>query len=146
MALIGLLALPVMAQNTDNLLKTYDTISTALANDDLAVAKSSAAKLAEQAKADENAAFGEQAGEVAKSDSLDAAREHFKAMSTTAIALAKGSETYHVMNCPMAKANWVQSGTKIMNPYMGKQMQQCGSKVSDAKGATTGMSCCGKMG
>jgi len=146
MALFGLLTLPVMAQNADNLLKTYDTVSTALANDDLAAAKTSAAALAEQATTDKNAALAEQADKLAKSDSLDAAREDFKAMSTTAIALAKGSETYHVMNCPMAKASWVQSGTKVMNPYMGKQMQQCGSMVSDEKGATTSMSCCGAMG
>lgn len=149
-ALIGLLVLPAMAKDTSNLLKNYDAVSTALANDNLDAAKSSASTLAEQAKTDGNAPFAEHAAELAKSDTLEAAREHFKAMSPAAIALAKGSDEYHVMNCPMAKASWVQSGEKVMNPYMGKEMQQCGSMVTDKDGASTGsgrsMSCCGAKG
>ncbi len=125
----GFLVRPVLAAESGDLLKAYEAVSTALANDDLAAAKTAATCLAEQAKSSGNETIATHASEVAKSDSLEAAREHFKAMGDEAANLAKGSGKYHVVNCPMAKVNWVQSGDKIMNPYLGKKMQQCGSMI-----------------
>ncbi len=143
----GLLVLPVMAAATGNLLKSYETVSVALANDDLEAAKAAAGDLVQNAKTEENATLAEHADELAKSDSLDAAREHLKAMSNEAEKLAKDSDQYHVMTCPMAEATWVQSGEKVMNPYMGKKMQQCGSMMEGTEGADAGgMKCCPMMG
>jgi hypothetical protein len=33
-----------------------------------------------------------------------------------------------VMYCPMTKAYWVQSGTTVANPFVGKEMLDCGSE------------------
>ena len=68
---------------------------------------------------------------IAASDSLDAARKHFKALSDVAIPVAKREKTMHVAHCPMAMkgkgADWLQkSKDEIQNPYMGKKMPNCG--------------------
>jgi hypothetical protein len=145
MALMGaLVALPAILATTplptnagkagigqpSDVLVAYEKVSQALANDDLAAAKTAAATLSEKAGEDGKQTIAGHADALAKSDSLDAAREHFKAMSGEAAKLAQGS-THHVVHCPMANANWVQSGDKIMNPYLGKKMQQCGSIIKD---------------
>jgi hypothetical protein len=125
----GLLVRPVLAAESGDLLKPYEAVSTALANDDLAAAKTAATGLAKQAKSAGNETIATHAAELARSGSLEVAREHFKAMSDEVAKLAKASGKYHVVNCPMAKANWAQLGDKIMNPYLGKKMQQCGSMI-----------------
>ena len=145
----GLFALPALAEQTkttdaDNLLSAYEKVSTALANDDLAAAKTSAATLAQQAGGVGNETIADGAATLAKSDSLEAAREHLKAISNEAVKLAEGSDTYHAMTCPMARAQWVQSGEKVMNPYMGTKMQQCGGMMKSKGGARTG-GCCSMM-
>jgi len=118
---------PGIGQPSD-VLVAYENVALALANDDLAAAKTTAAALSEKAREDGNQTIAQHADGLTKSNSLEAAREHFKAMADEAAKLAQGT-TYHVVHCPMAKANWVQSGDKIMNPYLGKKMQQCGSMI-----------------
>ena len=153
----SMLVLPLSAKTESNdLLKPYDQMVKALANDDLAGAKRAAGHLSESAKGADEQSMAEHASAVAKSDSLEAARDHLKMMSGDATALAKGNSQYHVMKCSMLGATWVQSGDKVMNPYMGKQMQQCGSMVKGKEGAgmegmngmegPAGMSCCGRNG
>ena len=142
--LAGVVALPLFAKtDSANVLKPVDQVVKALANDDLSATKSAAGDLSQAAKASGNDSIAKHAAELAKSETLGTAREHLKAMSTEAAKLAQGSEQYHVMNCPMANASWVQSGDKVMNPYMGKKMQQCGSPMKSKEGgATAGMACC----
>ena len=111
-----------------DVLVVYEKVSLALANDDFAAAKTAAAALSEKGREDGNQTIARHADALAKSDSLETARDHFKAMADEAAKQAQGT-TYHVVHCPMAKANWVQSGDKIMNPYLGKKMQQCGSMI-----------------
>ena len=45
----------------------------------------------------------------------------------TAPAAAGGSPTLVVANCPMKKADWIQRGDSIENPYYGTTMSTCGS-------------------
>ena len=40
--------------------------------------------------------------------------------------LAAGQSGYYVMHCPMKKADWVQTSSKVENPYGGKEMLSCG--------------------
>ena len=143
----SLMALPLSAKTENNaVLNSYENVSTALANDDLPGARTAATDLSEKAKAADNQTIAEHASELAKSDSLEAARDHFKAMSDAAGQLAKGSDQFHMMHCPMAKANWAQSGDKVMNPYLGKKMQQCGTMMKGKEGANEGgMDCCATM-
>ena len=149
----GLFALPLSAKmnnNGNDVRKSYENVSTALANDDLSAAKSAAADLSEKAKAANNPTIQEHASELAKSDSLEKAREHFKAMSGAIATLAKGDDQFHMMHCPIADANWAQSGDKVMNPYTGKKMQQCGEMMKGMKGMmksskASDMNCCSAM-
>jgi hypothetical protein len=108
-------------------LKAYHQVGDALAKDDLAAAKKSAAELAEKATAAKCPTTPQRAAELAKSDSLEKAREHFKAISDECIKMAAGIEGQFVFTCPMVKADWLQTDSKqVSNPYMGKKMLTCG--------------------
>lgn len=71
-----------------------------------------------------------QAESLAKTKDLKAAREAFKPLSASLVKYLAdnkpGKGTYHEAYCPMVKANWLQTGTDITNPYMGKSMLTCG--------------------
>jgi Cu(I)/Ag(I) efflux system membrane fusion protein len=58
-------------------------------------------------------------------------REAFKELSQPVsmwVTMAKPEHT-SVMYCSMAKAGWVQRGSKVANPYFGSEMLSCGEKV-----------------
>ncbi|CAN5439011.1 hypothetical protein BH18VER1_BH18VER1_05140 [soil metagenome] len=95
-------------------LDRYEKVRAALAADDLSTAKTAAGEL------------GEQGAAVAKSDTIKAARSEFTKLSERAIELGRGKEGYYVANCPMLKKDWLQTSTKISNPYAGKSMLECG--------------------
>ena len=122
LAVLTLLALPTsraadLSDADRQFLRGYETVRSALAADDLGHAKAAAVKL-------------DGAGALAKSDSLDAAREAFKSLSARAVKLAAGQPGFFVLNCPMVKpGDWVQTSDKVSNPYMGKAMLTCGSVV-----------------
>ena len=99
------------------LLSGYDTVRAALASDDLAAAKSAAAAITDSAPS----------AHLANAQSLAVARITFKKLSNQAVQLAKDHAGYYVAHCPMAGGDWVQTTTKISNPYLGKQMADCGS-------------------
>jgi hypothetical protein len=108
-------------------LKAYHQVQEALAMDDLAAAKKSASELADKATAAKCPTTPQRAAELAKSESLEKAREHFKAISEECIKMAAGIEGQYVFTCPMAKADWLQTDSKqVSNPYMGKKMPTCG--------------------
>lgn len=116
-------------------LAQYEKVRAALASDDLAAAKSAAAPLAkdlaavakEQSKAQPAA---DAAKKLASAASLAEAREAFKAVSKRAVHYAQGQKGFYIANCPMVDGgggDWVQTSTKIRNPYFGKSMLTCGS-------------------
>ncbi len=68
---------------------------------------------------------------------LAQAREAFKSWSETFVPMAQKmyqardiDPTWAVMNCPMAKADWIQIDGKVANPYFGSKMPTCGKKVA----------------
>lgn len=127
----ALFAAPASARQASNeesaCLKAYHQVHDALAKDDLAAAKKAAGELAEKAAAAKCPTTPQRAAELAKSDSLEKAREHFKAISEECIKMAAGIEGQFVFTCPMAKADWLQTDSKqVSNPYMGKKMPTCG--------------------
>jgi hypothetical protein len=108
-------------------LKAYHQVHDALAKDDLAAAKSAANDLAEKASAAKCTSTPQHAAELARTDSLEKARVHFKAISEECIKMAAGVDGAYAFTCPMAKADWLQSDSKqVSNPYMGKKMPTCG--------------------
>lgn len=145
-AVLGLTNL-ANAATSSPVLDDYVVIAEALAKDDLAAAKKAATTLSEAASAEKLASLADQATEIASSDSLDAAREHFKLASGEAEKLAANLDGYYVFTCPMAKADWVQKTAKVQNPYMGPDMSGCGSLKSGKSGsmpqAMSKGGCCG---
>jgi len=127
----GLITTPASAKEASKelaaCLKAYHEVHDALAKDDLAAAKKAATDLAEKATAAKCVSTPQHATELARSDSLESAREHFKAISQECIEMAAGVDGQYVFTCPMVKADWLQTDSKqVSNPYMGKKMPTCG--------------------
>jgi hypothetical protein len=122
LAILSAVLLPFAATDAADLsaddktfLSGYEKVRAALAADDLAAAKNAGGEL------------GEEGAALAKSDKIEAARSEFAKLSERAIQLGRGQSGYYVANCPMIKnANWLQTSTKISNPYAGKSMLECG--------------------
>jgi hypothetical protein len=95
-------------------LTTYEKIHTALIADDLAAAKSAAGDL------------GDDGQSIAQASSLKEARAGFEKLSARAETMVAGQSGYHVFHCPMLNKDWVQTSTKVANPYGGKAMAGCG--------------------
>lgn len=103
----------------------YGAIHLALAADNLGAAKSAAAAITKGSAADVAAAK-----KIASAESIDAARDAFKPLSKSAVALAAGQPGFFHAHCPMVpnqEGDWVQTTKKISNPYFGKAMLTCGS-------------------
>ena len=122
----------------------YVQIQTALAGDSLEGVPASAQAIAKSVKEDKANTFpekiGTQAEAVAKAKDIAAAREAFKPLSESLIKFAATdsavSSAYRQAYCPMAKAGWLQTGTTVSNPYMGKAMLRCGQFVKVATAGT----------
>lgn len=141
----ALLILPALGQESNELLDRYEAVSQALVADDLAGAQKAAADLA--AKAGAESALGTHASELAKSSSLETARDHFKMLSQEAIKIGANKSGYSVATCPMVKGGeWLQKGDKIANPYLGKKMPGCGKiKAGDSALNHSTAGCCSVM-
>jgi hypothetical protein len=96
-------------------LAQYEKVRAGLAGDKLADAQAAAAEM------------GEEGASIAATDSIIIARKEFATLSEHAIKLAGGQSGYYVAHCPMLKKDWVQTSTKISNPYAGISMLTCGS-------------------
>lgn len=73
---------------------------------------------------------------------IDQQREAFKSVSAAVIALIdamppspKVADSLFVLNCPMAKADWLQRKADVANPYYADDMKECGSVVRPVGGA-----------
>jgi hypothetical protein len=66
-------------------------------------------------------------------------REHFETLSEEIYELAKsvGGKKLYYVNCPMYNnnkgANWVSEVKEIRNPYLGKEMLECGTVKEELK-------------
>jgi hypothetical protein len=109
-----------------DVLAAYEPVRAALAGDDLKQAKASALELSKKAGAAKMDVIAKASDELAKSDSIEKAREQFKTISNEAVKIAKDKKGYFILTCSMAKGDWVQTSTKVENPYYGKQMLACG--------------------
>jgi len=69
--------------------------------------------------------------ELAEVSSLKQARQEFKDVSALLIKKNKNSlkDGLIIVYCPMAGAKWIQEEGKIQNPYMEKDMTECGEKI-----------------
>lgn len=135
------------------LLGQYYAVSDALSHDDLATAKTAAAKLsavlegtdpsslpadAQSYWAADSRALRQTARLVADASQITAARDAFYDLSMGMIRTARrfgttGATPVRVFHCPMAMggagADWLQSKEGTENPYYGSQMFRCGSQT-----------------
>jgi hypothetical protein len=125
---------PTHAATQGQILTGYETVRAALADDDLAAARTAAQKLATEEVRLHHAGIASSAQDITKADNLAAAREAFKILSTETIALARRASGYFILTCPMAQADWVQSTRTVANPYLGKDMLTCGEVKEETKG------------
>ena len=117
-----------------SVLDQYLKIQGELAKDSIKGVDEHAAAIAKVVKGDAmkmlSSDVAKQADTLAQAKDLKAARAAFKPLSASLVKYLadnkSGVGTYHEAYCPMVKANWLQTGKAIKNPYMGKQMLSCG--------------------
>jgi hypothetical protein len=117
-----------------SVLDHYLKIQTELAKDSIKGVDEHASAIANAIKGDDmkmlSPDVAKQADALAQAKDVKAAREAFKPLSASLVKYLAdkkaGQGTYHEAYCPMAKANWLQTGKVIKNPYMGKAMPGCG--------------------
>jgi hypothetical protein len=67
---------------------------------------------------------------ISESTALDHQREHFTSLSKNLFEVIKGlklnSTPVYEQYCPMKKATWMSETKAIKNPYLGKEMPDCG--------------------
>lgn len=70
-----------------------------------------------------------------KTANLEKGREVFKNLSKNMAQLQHliGNKKPTVFYCSMAKAYWLQADASTANPYYGKEMLSCGTKVDAGK-------------
>jgi hypothetical protein len=126
---------PALTEPVKSVLDHYLMIQTDLAKDSVKGLDEHANAIAKAVKGDEmkmlSPDIAKQADNLAQAKDLKAARAAFKPLSTSLVKYLAdnkaGKGTYHEAYCPMVKASWLQKGTDIKNPYMGKEMLTCGT-------------------
>ena len=109
----------------------YLKISESLAADSMKGVAEEAAAMAEDMPKQQGfpTAAAPQAEALAKAESIAAARKAFQPLSQSMEQYLRNKNikgAYYVAYCPMVKATWLQTTTKIRNPYYGKSMLDCG--------------------
>lgn len=125
---------PALMEPVKSVLDHYLMIQTELAKDSVKGLDEHANSIAKAVKGDDmkmlSPDVAKQADTLAKAKDIKAAREAFKPLSASLVKYLAdnkaGKGTYHEAYCPMVKANWLQTGKDIKNPYMGKSMLDCG--------------------
>lgn len=118
---LALLAAPLagraapLSDDDAKFMTIYEQVLKALITDNLNAAKDAA-----------HAMPGGSGQGILDARDLKAARDSFAAMSQTAEKKVAGNPDFHVFYCPMARKDWVQRTTTVANPYMGKDMLDCG--------------------
>ena len=120
-----------LSEKDRTILAGYEDIRAALVIDDLRSARRAAADLVKFLKPtakDPSTPLASAVQNLAAATDLDKARTAFSTLSNGVIPLTEGVEGYYVMESPVpAGAAWVQTTSKVDNPYVGKPMRDVGS-------------------
>ncbi len=125
---------PAAAPQANAVVDGYDGLRATLADDDLAKTKAlaTAYKAVVTAEAGGDAAMLKGLDAIAAAPEIEAARDGFGVLSEGYIKFLgtkpELKEGLAAFRCPMARGykKWVQRDRKMMNPYMGKAMLECG--------------------
>lgn len=145
LAILTLLNTPHLAfadskDNLENVLTQYYKIEQSLSQDQISGIKENAELIASEATSikDKKLAEGIQTNARAlalssgEAGTIKKAREDFKKLSQSLTEYLKKhpAKGWTIFYCPMKKSNWVQkAGTEAQNPFYGKEMSSCGTKV-----------------
>lgn len=127
-------ASPALPKQVQAVFDSYIKIQTALAEDSMKEVNANATAIIVTVQAlNVNtlpAEVAQQAKMLAKANDLKAARDAFKSLSGTLIKYLDANKPYagHFVKvyCQMADARWLQAGSDVNNPYLGKDMARCG--------------------
>ncbi|HZQ48216.1 MAG TPA: DUF3347 domain-containing protein [Verrucomicrobiae bacterium] len=125
---------PALMEPVKSVYDHYLKIQTSLAKDSLTDVSDHAKAMAKAIQGDDMKMFppeiAAQAGKLAEAGDLKAARKAFKPLSESLIKYLADhkvkSGSFTEAYCSMAEASWLQTGKKISNPYLGKEMLTCG--------------------
>lgn len=137
------------ASPIESILKPYFTLKNALTQDNNKEAADAAKELGSVLETFDKSSLNEQQSKVytdifedakehaehisANAGDIKHQREHFETLSEEIYDLAKsvGGKKLYYTNCPMYNnnkgANWVSEVKEIRNPYLGKEMLECGT-------------------
>jgi Protein of unknown function (DUF3347) len=115
-----------LADTKDPVIGEYFKVEQAVINQDLNAAKLAASDLAQKARAADNEAIAKDANDLAKTDSVDHARQIFKALSEETLNLIQGGEASQNTACSMGNAQCMQSQNSAAKSCMGQRMSGCG--------------------
>ena len=131
----------------------YLNIQQALADDDFQKAKTASASLADTVQAvptkgldksalsrwdSSSAGIRKSLRAMADAQDIKALRHEFKGLTPLLVnavetfGMKSGTPAY-LIHCPMCNGDWMQKDKKTMNPYYGKEMQDCGELVREVK-------------
>ena len=113
----------------------YDAVRTALSADTLDGVAGHARQLAPLAAHLGDSAAKASADALAAATNLDEAREAFGDLSATLVPTFMASAIPGATGfmCEMKKRPWMQKGDATQNPYYGKSMSTCGTRLPAAK-------------
>lgn len=128
-----------------SLVQPYLTIQTALADDNLADAKSGADELAEAVSDDDaiESSWREPVQIIRDAPDIETARRGFKELSHRMLQVVKDAGStvespLYLAHCPMAfggeGGSWIQADETVANPYYGVSMLRCGTVQEQLSG------------
>ncbi|KQS92374.1 DUF3347 domain-containing protein [Chryseobacterium sp. Leaf394] len=127
------------------LYQNYIAIKNGLASDDTSKAAASASEFLKTLSGINSEVLPEgnltlmrnNAKVISESDHIKVQRTKFKNISNQMIAVAKqfkvAEKPVYVQYCPMVQAGWLSSESKIINPYYGSSMLNCGTVQQEIK-------------
>jgi len=116
----------------EQILPYYIQIQSALSTDSLQGVKEAALAIRQIDRSRSIQEIENSTLKLEKANSLPEARKGFKALSEPLVEWVKKERPagLSIIYCPMAGAKWVQKEGNISNPYYGKDMLNCGEKLT----------------
>lgn len=133
LVLTGLTSRLIIAEDVLNIeiINGYLNIQEALVSDNFIKVKESTKDFLSKSKTSSSVDLVKGSNELSNAKNIEDARKKFKSLSSILIKKYK-NDLYNnlvIVYCPMAGAKWIQKKGKIRNPYMGKEMLECGEKI-----------------
>lgn len=127
---VSILSVHAKTDSQNEAIGAYLSVQEALVSGDFSAFKTAAQKLKIVTEKADPKLYNE-AKELMEVSNIKKARHEFKNVSSVFIKKYQDNLEDGLIQvyCPMAGAKWVQKKGKIGNPYMEKDMSECGEKI-----------------